>query len=117
MRKTNKMLKEMCLREYNEYIFIRFSTHMIDRLIDRGIDEKYAMSIFNKILDKIPSIMSFIHDKDRPMRLEITDGCLWIGFTVDLIEEGLGCYGLCCRMIIKNPNRLEGKTTAVVIRV
>lgn len=117
MRETNRKLREKCLGDYDEYIFIRFSSHMIDRLIDRNISEYYTMEIFNKMIDRIPDIMDFINLKDRPMRLEITDGNLWTGMTVDVIERGVGCIGLCVRMVIENPKRLSGKMPAFVIHV
>lgn len=117
MRKSNALLKKRCIEKYNEYIFVRFSGHMIERLIDRGIDEKYIMEVFRKMSDKTSELMEFLHMKDRPIRLEVTDGNLWIGMTVDLIEEGKGYNGLCCRMIIENPKRLAGKIPTYVINV
>lgn len=117
MRKTNASIKETCLREFGEYVFIRFSPHMIDRLTDRHIDEHKTMELFNKIEGRLPEIFDFLKMEERPNRLEITDGNMWIGMTVDAIEEGHGYYGLCCRMIIENPKRLPGKMSAVVLKV
>lgn len=118
MRKTNAKIKEKCLNDgYGEYIFIRFSPHMIDRLTDRHIDEHKTMELFNKVETRLPEIFDFLKMEDRPNRLEITDGNMWIGMTVDLIEDGKPYHGLCCRMIIENPKRLAGKMSAVVLKV
>ena len=118
MRKTNADIKNKCFDAgYGEYIFIRFSPHMIDRLTDRNIDEHKTMELFNKVEKKLPELFTFLRMEDRPNRLEITDGVMWIGLTVDVIDEGKGYHGLCCRMIIENPERLSGKMSAFVVRV
>ncbi|MDP1183330.1 hypothetical protein Q6285_29095, partial [Klebsiella pneumoniae] len=55
--------------------------------------------------------------KYRELRLELTNGDLWIGLTADKTQNSPGTYGLCCRMGIINKNRKPGKISTRLINV
>ena len=52
----------------------------------------------------------------RPGRLEITDGNLWLGFTVCKPNAKFKDPSLQCRMAIINSRRLPGKASKAVIK-
>ena len=126
MARVNGEIRDMC---GDSYFFVRFSPHMLDRIIDRQICEHKVMNLFTRFAEHIPEIKEYLSLPDlpdgvdathgdgfRPLRLEVTDGTLWVGMTVDKTHNEKE-RGLCCRMIIENSNRLEGKTSTKVIRV
>lgn len=114
LRKTNRLMKGKCLETLDKYIFIRYTSHIIDSMIDRNISPQYVVELFNKIHNHIDKVVDFVNTPDRPMRIEFTDGNLWAGFTIDKADDVIG---LCCRMLIVNGKRLEGKIPSVVVHV
>ena len=102
----------------------------MDRAIQREIDEEYVFSVLSKIPNHLKEINEFlampwlpIDPKDidenieyKPMRLEITDGNLWLGFTMDIPRPGKG-PSIKCRMAFVNDKRLKGKISTKVIHI
>lgn len=126
--KINAKIKASC-KEANLDVFqVKYSIHLLDRAIQREIDEKYLFELFNKLHLHVKEVVDFLKKTPlpdveddilpgvdyRPLRLEITDRNLWLGMTVDRSHPG-AVYGLKCRMAFVNNNRLEGKISTKVI--
>ncbi|WKW84346.1 endoribonuclease [Aeromonas phage GomatiRiver_11] len=111
---------------------IEYTYHFIDDLLLRKIDLDYAISLIRNIvnhLEEIDNYMSLpypphLHEKRaedvvyRPIRLEITDGNLWIGITPSKIPPSdKYSSSLTCRMAIVNSRRLSSNVTTKVIKM
>lgn len=129
-RDINNSIKNAAIEAGIEPFFIKYSNHLLDRAIQRDIDEQYVFDLFKKIHHHVEEISKFLElpplpldleqiDPDikyRPQRLEITDGNLWIGMTVDTHTKGKW-YSLKCRMAFVNNKRLKGKISTYVINL
>ncbi|BBC78178.1 endoribonuclease [Escherichia phage EcS1] len=125
----NAELKKAC-KEYGikEVFHLKYSPHLLDRAIQREIDETYVFNLFHKLHRKVVDVVEYLRLKPlpdiedhilpgveyRPLRLEITDRNLWLGMTVDKGQTA-SSYGLTCRMAFINNKRLEGKISTKVI--
>lgn len=110
---------------------VKYSSHILDRAIQREIDEKYVFELFHKLADHVSEVVEFLKlpaspdveeeiDQTinyRPLRLEITDGNLWLGMTVNRHAPEEKSFGLCARMAFVNNKRLKGKTSTHVINL
>ncbi|AIX12096.1 endoribonuclease [Citrobacter phage Moon] len=113
---------------------LKYSQHLLDRAIQREIDENYVFELFHKLSNHVVEVNAFLElperpdveeDLDpnieyRPLRLEITDQKLWLGFTVSKPVPGKTFstpYTLNCRMAFINTNRHEGKISKTVINL
>lgn len=130
--KINRAAVEFCKDNAieNSYHF-RYSPHLLDRAIQREIDETYMFKLLRAVKEHSQEISDFLAlpplphaeqgtidtDGYRPLRLEITDGNLWLGITVDPKTSKYNTYGLCCRMAFVNNKRLPGKISTKVIKV
>lgn len=124
----NKGIIETCTALGIEPFIVKYSQHLLDRAIQREIDETYMFALFKKLHNHVAEVTEFLNmpplpdvetDKDpavtyRPLRLEITDRNLWLGMTVDRHRPGT-IFSLCCRMAFINNRRLEGKISTKVI--
>lgn len=113
--------------------FIKYSNHLLDRAIQREIDEEYVFSLFHKIHNHVAEIHEFLElpmmpiessevipgVEYRPQRLEITDGTLWLGMTVSLPDPtGFHTgHSMQCRMAFVNQQRFKGKISTKVIKL
>lgn len=127
-RDLNNAIKREALKQGVQPFFVKYSDHLLDRAIQREIDETYVFALFKKIHNHVKEINEFlvmeplpdVEDEIqegveyRPLRLEITDKTLWLGMTVDRKQPNKG-YSLKCRMAFVNSKRLEGKTSTKVI--
>ncbi|ARB05903.1 hypothetical protein fHeYen901_130 [Yersinia phage fHe-Yen9-01] len=125
----NASIKTACKEQNLKPFHIRFTPHLLDRAIQREIDEVYMFKLFNRLHTKVKDVVEYLEMTPlpaveykilpgveyRPFRLELTDGNLWLGLTVDnpLKHES----GLRCRMAIVNNRRLEGKIGTKVINL
>lgn len=129
-RDINSSVKSAAIKAGIQPFFIKYSNHLLDRAIQRDIDEEYVFALFKKIHLHVEEISEFLKlpplpidtadiDPDvvyRPQRLEVTDGTLWLGMTVD--NHILGrWYSLKCRMAFVNNKRLKGKISTYVINL
>lgn len=126
--KINATILETCNEKGVAPFIVKYSQHLLDRAIQREIDETYVFALFQKLHNHVVEVTEFLNmkplpdvesEKDpsveyRPLRLEITDRNLWLGMTVDRHRPGC-IYSLCCRMAFINNRRLEGKTSTKVI--
>ncbi|ANA49462.1 endoribonuclease [Salmonella phage vB_SnwM_CGG4-1] len=111
---------------------VKYSQHLLDRAIQREIDENYVFELFHKLSNHVVEVNTFLELPERPdveeelnsnieyrpLRLEITDKTLWLGFTVSKPTPGKTFstpYSMQCRMAFINNNRYEGKTSKYVI--
>ena len=129
-KSLNSSLRTSARKIGQDSFFVKYSDHLLDRAIQRDIDEEYVFSILSKFPNHIKEINEFLRlpplpqaDEEiikgveyRPMRLEITDGTLWLGFTVDLPRKGKG-PSIKCRMAFVNDKRLKGKISTKVIHI
>lgn len=111
---------------------LEYTYHFIDDMLLRKISLEQVMAL----IGKIPSVMKEIDEymalpypphlhekrvegvKYRPIRLEITDGRLWIGITPSKIPPSDDySSSLTCRMAIVNSRRLASNVTTKVIRL
>ncbi len=130
-KKINSEIREMCVAEKIGKIFhVKYSSHLLDRAIQREIDETYVFELFKKLKNHCQEVIDFLNlppmpdvetpldEKNyRPLRLEITDGNLWLGMTVNPHKEDEKSFGLCCRMAFVNNKRLKGKISTHVINL
>ncbi|QYN80563.1 endonuclease [Kosakonia phage Kc304] len=126
--KINSEIKAACKAADVQAFHIKYSSHLLDRAIQREIDETYVFRLFHKLHHHVEEVVEFlkltplpdVEDEIlpgveyRPLRLEITDRNLWLGMTVDKNRNG-SAYGLMCRMAFVNNKRLEGKISTKVI--
>ncbi|WJZ27998.1 endoribonuclease [Serratia phage 92A1] len=110
---------------------VKYHPHFLDRVAQREIEEKYVFDLFKKLPSCSQEVIDFLlmpplpateEDLDpevnyRPLRLELTDGTLWLGMTVDRHPENCTSFGLTCRMGFINSSRLKGKISTKVIKV
>lgn len=128
--KINRQFREAC--RGTGYLFhVKYSSHLLDRAIQREIDENYVFQLFYKLANHVDEVIEFLKlpaspDVEeqidpsieyRPLRLEITDGNLWLGMTVNKHAPDEKSFGLNCRMAFINKNRLKGKTSTHVINL
>ncbi|AEN93741.1 endoribonuclease [Enterobacteria phage vB_EcoM_IME341] len=127
-RELNASIKKAAIKSGVPAFFIKYSNHLLDRAIQREIDEKYVFALFKQLHNHVKEIHEFLIQEPlpdveseivpgkvyRPLRLEITDKTLWLGMTVDRKHPDKG-YSLKCRMAFVNSKRLEGKTSTKVI--
>ncbi|AAQ81427.1 endoribonuclease [Aeromonas phage Riv-10] len=119
-------------RQGSHKFHLEYTYHFIDDLIIRKIDVDYVLQLVNRIddhLDAIDEHMSLPYPPTldlkrddqvqyRPIRLEITDGNLWIGLTTSKIPpSGEYSSAITCRMAIVNSRRLSSNVTTRVIKV
>lgn len=122
--KINRQIREACKLTGTGIDFhVKYSSHLLDRAIQREIDETYVFDLFKKLSGHVEEVIEFLqlppmpdvekeldpNVKYRPMRLEITDKNLWLGMTVNKSEPNTKSFGLCCRMAFVNNKRLKGK--------
>lgn len=129
-RQINDEIREASKAAGVSTFHLKYSQHLLDRAIQREIDEKYVFELFHKIKNHILEVNEFLAlperpdiDEDfvdgidyRPGRLEVTDGSLWLGFTVCRPNEKFKDPSLQCRMAIVNSKRLPGKASKAVIK-
>lgn len=129
-REINKSIQAAAKVAGVEPFFIKYSDHLLDRAIQRDIDESYVFKLFKRLHNHVADVNQFLNmtpypevesEVDltveyRPMRLEITDGTLWLGMTVDRKLQSK-CFSLKCRMAFINNKRLKGKISTKVINV
>lgn len=127
-QKINSSIATACKEAGFAPFFVKYSQHLLDRAIQREIDEAYVFQLFHKLDAHVADVVEFLNmtpspdveserEKGveyRPLRLEITDRNLWLGMTVDRHRPGTP-FALCCRMAFINNKRLEGKTSTKVI--
>ncbi|ASD52049.1 endoribonuclease [Pseudomonas phage PspYZU05] len=121
-KRINKLIKENCEKESCQSFFIKYSPHLFDRIIDWEIDVDDIFRLFYKVTDNVHLVHEFLEIPDsesRPLRLEITDGTLWLGLTLSKRSEIVkhSTQTLQCRTVIKNPNRLQGRISTHVIKL
>lgn len=129
-KKINNQFRESC--SGSGYSFhVKYSSHLLDRAIQREIDETYVFDLFKKLSKHSAEVIEFlklpaspdVEDEIdpsidyRPLRLEITDGNLWLGMTVNRHGPQEKSFGLSCRMAFINNKRLKGKTSTHVINL
>lgn len=129
-RDINNSIKASARKLGLEPFFVKYSDHLLDRAIQREIDEAYVFTLFNKFHEHVAEVQEFLAleplpETDelidpvksyRPLRLELTDGTLWLGMTVDRKMPGK-MYSLKCRMAFVNDQRKEGKISTKVIKI
>lgn len=111
---------------------LKYTPHFIDDLIKRDISYTAILNLLSKSKNHMDEISKFLalpyqprmeEDKTpgveyRPLRLELTDGELWIGLSSD---KPFGQFfdnvvGMTCRMAIVNPVRLPSRISCTVIK-
>ncbi|QJT71725.1 endoribonuclease [Shewanella phage Thanatos-1] len=115
----NDSIKDSCNKKALPPFFIKYSTHLFDRIIDHEIPTDDVILLFNKIANNVEQVSRYIAMENRPLRLEITNGSIWLGFTLSEPNEN-SKYPTCtlrCRTVILNPNRLQGKISTHLIRL
>lgn len=126
----NTSIREAAKSASTEPFFVKYSNHLLDRAIQRDIDEEYVFQVLSEapkfvkeineflFMEPLPEIETQIDPNKnyRPLRLELTDGNLWLGFTVDRLQPGKN-YSLKCRMAFVNNKRLKGKISTKVINI
>ncbi|UNA02474.1 site-specific RNA endonuclease [Serratia phage SP1] len=127
---NSKIEQAMERTGYGAKFHIKYSPHFLDRVIMRDIEEKSVLDllsafgsdvIFEEVMDylflpPVPDDMKLDPNvRYRELRLEITNGKLWIGLTADKVQHSPYTYGLCCRMGIVNEKRMAGKTSTRLI--
>ncbi|AHY25088.1 endoribonuclease [Pectobacterium bacteriophage PM2] len=127
-QKINLNISKACKAAGLAPFFVKCSPHLLDRAIQREIDEVYVFELFNKLSSHVNEVVDFLNMEPlpdveskkvpgvnyRPLRLEITDRNLWLGMTVDRKSQ-YSPYTLLCRMAFINNRRLEGKIKTKVI--
>ena len=130
-RKINAGIKDAAKTLGLPGFHIKYSQHLLDRAIQREIDENYVFELFHKVKNHVKEVAEFLSmparpdvDEDfvegveyRPGRLEITDGNLWLGLTVCRENPAFKMKTLQCRMAIINSKRLPGKASKAVIKI
>lgn len=111
---------------------LEYTYHFIDDLLLRNIDSDHMIKLIRAISTKMTEIDAYmslpypphLNEKRvegveyRPIRLEITDGTLWIGITPSKIPPSADySSSLTCRMAIVNARRLTSNVTTKVIRM
>lgn len=134
--KINSGIKTSASKASVDWFHIKYSQHLVDRSIQREIDEQYVFSLFHKLAgnpEHVKEVAQFLLlperpdiDEDfvvgieyRPLRLEITDGNLWLGLTVSKPDPNkrFTNSSLQCRMAIVNSKRFAGKNSKHVITI
>lgn len=129
--RLNASISTACMKAGVPAFFIKYSNHLLDRAIQREIDEEYVFALFKRIHNHVKEIHEFLElppkpieasevDESieyRPQRLEITDGTLWLGMTVSLPNPEFPNRGhsMQCRMAFVNNKRLKGKISTKII--
>ncbi|QPB12259.1 hypothetical protein [Providencia phage PSTCR6] len=124
-KEINKYIRD---KMPDEHFFLKFSPHLVDRVIQRDIAYGHVIKLVREMTNHCEEIYSFCkmvplpkpgeprEDIEyRPLRLEVTDGNLWLGFTAD--PTNISPIGLLCRMAFYNPNRKPGKISTKLIKV
>lgn len=115
----------------SERYHVKYHPHFLDRVVQREIEEQHVFDLFNRLPEHSLEVIEFLRMpalpaveesidpsvEYRPLRLELTDGTLWLGMTVNLHGENATSYGLNCRMGFINSSRLKGKISTKVIKV
>lgn len=111
---------------------LEYTYHFIDDLILRNIDVDAMLKLVKGLKDEIDQIDEYMSlpypphlDEKRvegveyrPIRLEITNGSLWIGITPSKIPPSSEySSSLTCRMAIVNSRRLTSNVTTKVIKM
>lgn len=111
---------------------LEYTYHFIDDLLLRNIDIDSMLKLIRALKNKIDEVDSYVSlpypphlDEKRiegveyrPIRLEITDGSLWIGITPSKIPPSSEySSSLTCRMAIVNSRRLTSNVTTQVIKM
>lgn len=125
-RNLNKYFKNILPKD--DWLRFNFSTHIIDRIIQRDLSIQQVIRLMYNLEEKVQEVLDYCHlpplpapgekledIEYRPVRLEITDGKLWLGFTVSPYEKSP--YKLNLRMGFFNPNRLPSKVSTKLIKV
>ncbi|QOI66600.1 endonuclease [Erwinia phage FBB1] len=131
--KINLSLKQACKAAGSDITFhIKYSSHLLDRAIQREIDEEYVFDLFRRLSGKVSEVIKFLELPEypeiyeqidpnkvyRPLRLELTDGNLWLGMTVNKnTHDNCKNFGLRCRMAFVNNKRIKGKISTQEIYV
>lgn len=129
----NSSIKRACEKAGVPAFFIKYSNHLLDRAIQREIDEEYVFALFRRVHKHVVEIHEFLempmlpidaseiypNVEYRPQRLEITDGTLWLGMTVSLPNPEFPNRGhsMQCRMAFVNNKRLKGKVSTKIINL
>ena len=133
-RVINSHIHDTAIKQgYPEKFHVKYSPHFLDRIIMRELDETAVLNLLSNFHNDFvfEEVMSYLllpplpDDQEeidvnvnyRELRLELTDGKLWIGLTADKTQNSPGTYGLCCRMGIINVNRKPGKISTRLIDV
>ena len=132
-KSVNDSIRSACASAGIPAFFIKYSNHLLDRAIQREIDEEYVFALFHKVHNHVTEIHKFLEmpmlpidpseiDPEveyRPQRLEITDGTLWLGMTVSLPnpEHPFRGHSMQCRMAFVNDKRLKGKISTKIIKL
>lgn len=132
-RDINSTNKIACKQAGVNWFHLKYSQHLLDRAIQREIDENYVLELFHKMKDHVKEIAEFLAMPERPevedqilpgveyrpLRLEVTDGNLWLGFTVSKPnpDSNFTSHSMQCRMAIVNNKRLQGKISTKVINL
>lgn len=131
-KSVNNSIRVACEAAGIPSFFIKYSNHLLDRAIQREIDENYVFTLFHKIHNHVTEIHEFLempmmpieasevdpNVEYRPQRLEITDGTLWLGMTVSLPESSSKRgHSMQCRMAFVNNQRFKGKISTKVIKL
>lgn len=112
---------------------MKYCSHLLESMVDRNIDPYYFLELLKKSLNKMEIYQRHLSlpvrprlDEDmedgveyRPVRIEVTDGNLWIGMTAD---KPFGEFeevntGMQCRMAIINNKRFPSRISCDVINV
>lgn len=124
---TNASSQNVTHKFHMEYTY-----HFIDDIILRKIDVDSVVKLIRGVvshLGEIDNYMSLpypphLHEKRvdgieyRPIRLELTDGSLWVGITPSKIPPSDEySSSLTCRMAIVNSRRLSSNVTTKVIKM
>lgn len=130
-RKINSDIKKACALAGVPWFHVKYSQHLLDRAIQREIDETYVFALFNRLSNKVVEMNEYLELPERPdteevleeginyrpLRLELTDGTLWLGLTVSKPnpEFAFTNPSLQCRMAFVNNQRHPGKISTKVI--
>ncbi|ASU00739.1 endoribonuclease [Aeromonas phage AS-gz] len=132
-KEINRKIEEARLASGHGHRFhLEYTYHFIDDLLLRNINVDDTLCLIKGLKEKIHEVDEYMSlpypphlDEKRvegveyrPIRLEITNGSLWIGITPSKIPPSSEySSSLTCRMAIVNSRRLTSNVTTKVIKM
>ena len=121
-RKINASIKDAAKSLGLPGFHIKYSRHLLDRAIQREIDENYVFELFRKVKNHVKEVAEFLSMPARPdVDEDFVEGVEYrpgrLGLTVCRENPAFKMKTLQCRMAIINNKRLPGKASKAVIKI